>query len=103
MFILSKSNLGDWFVLNQLGKNVNMYFFRAFVKELRNELREKPKRTKSAASSATLKSPAVVKASPLVRSFKYQFFGVMKICQITIRQNFGSSNHHIYQSLDPSN
>jgi hypothetical protein len=30
----------------KLGKNVNVYFFRAFIKELRNELRDKPKRSR---------------------------------------------------------
>lgn len=68
-FILSKSHLGDWFVLNQLGKNVNTYFFRAFLKELRHELREKPKRSKSTASAATIKSPAPVKSAALEPTF----------------------------------
>ena len=36
--ILSKCQLGDWFVLYQLSKNVNMYFFRSFIKELRHGL-----------------------------------------------------------------
>ena len=44
---MSKCYLGDWFVLYQLSKNVNFYFMRAFMKELRNELREKPKRSRS--------------------------------------------------------
>jgi hypothetical protein len=35
VYILARCQPGDWFVLNQLGKNVNTYFFRAFLKELR--------------------------------------------------------------------
>ena len=37
--IMSKCHVGDWFVLFQLSKNVNMYFFRAFVKELAKSLK----------------------------------------------------------------
>ena len=36
---MSKCHVGDWFVLFQLSKNVNMYFFRAFVKELAKSLK----------------------------------------------------------------
>ena len=36
---MSKCYIGDWFVLFQLSKNVNMYFFRAFVKELAKSLK----------------------------------------------------------------
>jgi len=32
--IVSKCHLGDWFVLYQLSRNVNMYFFRSFIKQL---------------------------------------------------------------------
>ncbi len=56
-FVLSKCFLGDWFVLAQIGKNVNTYFYRAFLKELSNELREKPKRSRSFSKSP----PAIVK------------------------------------------
>ncbi len=42
-FVLNKLYLGDWFVLYQLSKNTNMYFFRGFIKELRYELKEHPK------------------------------------------------------------
>ena len=44
---MSKCYLGDWFVLYQLGKNMNMYFMREFIKDLRRELVAKPKRSKS--------------------------------------------------------
>jgi len=37
--IMSKCYIGDWFVLFQLSKNVNMYFFRAFAKELAKSLK----------------------------------------------------------------
>ena len=45
--MLGKCYIGDWFLLFQLSKNVNTYFYRAFIKELKNELREKPKRSRS--------------------------------------------------------
>merc|ERR1712149_15234 len=45
-FILAKGQIGDWFVLYQLSKNCNPYFFREFVRELARELRVKPKKTK---------------------------------------------------------
>ena len=35
---MAKCYIGDWFVLFQISKNVNMYFFRAFMRELRHEL-----------------------------------------------------------------
>jgi hypothetical protein len=41
--VLSQCYLGDWFILLQLSKNVNHYFFREFVRELRNDLKEFPK------------------------------------------------------------
>ena len=46
-YILAKGQLGDWFVLYQLSKNCNQYFFREFIKELARDLREKPKKSKS--------------------------------------------------------
>jgi len=44
----------------QIGKNVNTYFYRAFLKELSNELREKPKRSRSFSKSP----PAIVNLPP---------------------------------------
>lgn len=35
--------MGDWFVLVQLCRNVNVYFYREFIKGLANELRANPK------------------------------------------------------------
>ncbi len=68
-FVLSKCYLGDWFVLYQLSKNVNPYFLRQFVKELRYELKERPKRSKSfnkekekEGSQATLRKDASSRA-----------------------------------------
>ena len=46
-YILSKSQLGDWFVLYQLSKNSTSYFYREFVKELAIELKKRPKKSKS--------------------------------------------------------
>ncbi len=42
-YVCSKAYIGDWFVLYQISKNVNMYFFRAFIKELRRDLKLSPK------------------------------------------------------------
>lgn len=42
-YVLARCKIGDWFVLFQLNRNVNVYFYRAFIKELRNELRGNPK------------------------------------------------------------
>lgn len=50
-YILAKGQIGDWFVLYQLSKNCNVYFFREFIRELAVELKEKPKRSKSTVSS----------------------------------------------------
>ena len=36
--VMNKCYTGDWFVLYQISKNVNMYFFRSFIKELKHEL-----------------------------------------------------------------
>ena len=42
---MNKCYLGDWFVLFQLSKNVNMYFFRAFVKDLKHQFNNKKQPT----------------------------------------------------------
>ena len=34
--MLDQCYLGDWFLLIQLSKNTNLYFYRAFIKQLRN-------------------------------------------------------------------
>lgn len=44
-YVLDRGYAGDWFLLHQLSKNVNQYFFREFIKELRNDLRERPEAT----------------------------------------------------------
>ncbi len=44
-FVLDRCYVGDWFVLQQLSRNVNVYFFREFIKELRNDMRGHPKGT----------------------------------------------------------
>ena len=46
--------IGDWFVLHQLCKNCNPYFFREFIRELAIELRHRPKRSKSRSMSVGL-------------------------------------------------
>ena len=41
--VMRKCYISDWFVLFQLSKNVNMYFFREFIKELKNSFAKKEK------------------------------------------------------------
>jgi len=43
-YVVSRCFIGDWFVLYQLSKNCNMYFFRTFIKELRRDMKKNPKR-----------------------------------------------------------
>ena len=42
-YLLSKSQLGDWFLLYQLSKNCSKYFFRDFIRELAIEMKTRPK------------------------------------------------------------
>lgn len=53
-YILHKSQIGDWFVLYQLSKNTNRYFYREFIKELAQELKHRPKRSKSKSMASML-------------------------------------------------
>ena len=43
-YVTSKCFIGDWFVLYQISRNVNMYFFRTFMKELRRDMKKNPKK-----------------------------------------------------------
>merc|ERR1719350_528741 len=57
-YVLAKSQIGDWFVLYQLSKNCNPYFYREFIRELARELKYRPKKTRSkgkANGSGTIK------------------------------------------------
>ena len=49
-YVLSKCQMGDWFVLYQLSKNCNPYFFREFIKEFAIELKLRPKRSRGLGS-----------------------------------------------------
>jgi len=49
-YVLAKAQIGDWFVLYQLSKNCNQYFFREFIRELAIELKLRPKKSKSKGS-----------------------------------------------------
>ena len=49
-YVLSKCQVGDWFVLYQLSKNCNPYFYSEFIRELAIELKLRPKKTKSRGS-----------------------------------------------------
>jgi len=46
--ILDQGQIGDWFVLYQLSKNSNPYFYREFIRELAKDLKQKPKQSLSA-------------------------------------------------------
>lgn len=50
-YVLAKGYIGDWFVLYQLCKNCNPYFFRQFIKELAVELKSRPKLSKGGMSN----------------------------------------------------
>lgn len=43
-YVLNRCYLGDWFVLQQLCRNVNIYFYREFIKELKQEMKGRPKK-----------------------------------------------------------
>lgn len=49
-YVLSKCQVADWFVMYQLSKNCNQYFFREFIRELAIELKLRPKKSKSRGS-----------------------------------------------------
>ena len=46
-FVLARCYIGDWFVLYQLLKNTNHYFYKDFIKELRNDLKRAPRYSRS--------------------------------------------------------
>jgi len=48
--ILDQGQIGDWFVLYQLSKNSNYYFYREFIRELAKDLKQKPKQSLSGSS-----------------------------------------------------
>merc|ERR1719471_909873 len=51
-FVLARCYIGDWFVLYQLLKNTNHYFYKDFIKELRNDLKRAPKFSRSESARA---------------------------------------------------
>jgi len=53
--ILEKSQIGDWFVIYQLSKNSNPYFFRDFIRSLSRNLEQKPKQSLSGSSNKSNK------------------------------------------------
>ena len=57
--IFPPPQLGDWFVLYQLCKNCNPYFFREFIKELARELKRKPKETKKTSKDSSSGEPSI--------------------------------------------
>ena len=52
-YVLAKGHIGDWFVLYQLSKNCNPYFYREFIREFARELKSKPKK-RSRSKSGTM-------------------------------------------------
>ena len=56
--------IGDWFVLYQLCKNCNPYFFREFIRELAIEIKNRPKKSKSTTTLASPQSPILSRPSP---------------------------------------
>ena len=45
-YVLTKGQIGDWFVLYQLSKNCNPFFYREFIRELAKDLGNRPKKSK---------------------------------------------------------
>jgi len=68
-YVLSKAQLGDWFVLYQLSKNCNPYFYREFVKELAIELKHRPKKSKALSSKTSLENGLM---SPMFTTYNPQ-------------------------------
>ena len=62
--LCSKGQIGDWFVLYQLCKNCNPYFFREFIRELAIEMKNRPKKSKSTTTLASPQSPILSRPSP---------------------------------------
>ena len=54
--ILDQGQIGDWFVLYQLSKNSNYYFYREFIRELSKDLKQKPKQSLSGSSGTNYQS-----------------------------------------------
>jgi len=50
-YVLAKGQIGDWFVLYQLSKNCNPYFYREFIRELAKDMSNNPKKSKYKTSS----------------------------------------------------
>merc|ERR1711994_607499 len=67
-YVLSKCQIGDWFVLYQLPKNCNPYFFREFIKELAIELKLRPKRSRGLGSMGECLSVCLYFLSPSLRT-----------------------------------
>ena len=67
-YVLSKCQIGDWFVLYQLSKNCNPYFFREFIKEFAIELKLRPKRSRGLGSMGECLSVCLYLLSPSLRT-----------------------------------
>lgn len=63
-YVVSKCFVGDWFVLYQISKNCNMYFFRCFIKELKRDMKKNPKNSKSKNQDFAKMNHIAAKMSP---------------------------------------
>ena len=68
-YVLSKGQLGDWFVLYQLCKNCNPFFYREFIKELAIELKHRPKKSRAISSKTSLGEAFVIQKLVLKKLF----------------------------------
>ena len=67
--VMANCYIGDWFVLYQISKNVNMYFFRAFMKELQYDLKPKSRNFEKKTSLPDYQSVAKVEEDTKSRVF----------------------------------
>jgi len=91
-YVLAKCQLGDWFVLYQLCKNCNPYFFREFIKELARELKRKPKETKKTSKDSSSGNGAAALGLNRPRTLKGSFSPATTTTTSTTTTNSSSSS-----------
>ena len=65
-YVVTKCYVGDWFVLCQLAKNCNPYFFREFVRELARELKTRPKMSAKSRSNLNAGDTLIKQKSTII-------------------------------------
>ena len=65
-YVVTKCYMGDWFVLCQLAKNCNPYFFREFVRELARELKTRPKKSAKSRSNSNAGDTLIKQKSTII-------------------------------------